>query len=558
MSLNEAMWNSIPLWRIRKSKVSARIFVLSFPSCFRAKNLVAVLKSRSGIVRGLEDCIVRFLNSTISRDDNKQRDISLILSYYGFGDTVLPTLEALAEQFKINSRQRVQQIIRDKFLAEEAARKLDCVRVCADQITSVASSMASTALQKLIEGGVLSESHHPADICRLMEDLELIKDFNIYTPDLQKVTRNNASKYSDFVLTGQDELTVLSEHMKNVVRLPSSLGAMSVSALKLSSTYSSLFKIMIANMPGSWTFEQDGDLWFLFESRENRLFNLMSKTFQLGARCPTDRLTDTIHNALYRLTPTKGYGFPPRSIVREYIASSKFTSINGEDVSFGGELAVLSNIERDIQSFFEDQTEADYPTIRKHLLNKGHSEPLIVKAVNNSPLVFVDKSGGRKKHIYSPAILIKQSAEDSDSSWSRYDSFRDRLKRLARTGTDEDVTTLGRREQAVLSEWLFGHKEQASCALCGQTFEVKALVCAHKKRRSTCSESERTDPFIVMPLCLFGCDYLYEHRHCRIRDGIVVLGNPLDSGCRSADVLTSIVGREIDSEWTKGPSAYFL
>ena len=507
---------------------------------------------------GLEGCIVRFLNSTISRDDNKQRDISLILSYYGFGDTVLPTLEALAEQFKINSRQRAHQIIRDKFLAVEAARNLDCVRVCAEQITFVASSMASTAFQQLIKGGVLSESHHPADICRLMEDLKLIKDFNIYTPDLQKVTTNNASKYSDFVLTGQNELTVLSEHMKNVVRLPSSLGAMSVSALKLSSTHSSLVKNMIANMPGSWTFERDGDLWFLFEHRENRLLNLMSKTFQLGAWCPTDRLTDTIHNALYRWTPTRGYSFPPRDIVHEYIASSKFTSVNGKDVGFEGELAVLTDIERDIQSFFEAKTEADYPTIKEHLLYKGYSEALIVKAVNNSPLVFVDKSGGRKKHIYSSAILIKQCSEDSDGSGCRYDSFRERLKQIARTGTDADLTTRGRREQAVLSEWLFGNKEQASCALCGHTFEVKALVCAHKKRRSTCSESERTDPFIVMPLCLFGCDYLYEHRHCRIRDGIVVLGNQLDSGCRSADILTSIVGREIDSEWTKGPVAYFL
>jgi hypothetical protein len=35
--------------------------------------------------------------------------------------------------------------------------------------------------------------------------------------------------------------------------------------------------------------------------------------------------------------------------------------------------------------------------------------------------------------------------------------------------------------------------------------------CIQEKRKD-CTEHERTDPYIVMPLSVFGCDYLYEKR----------------------------------------------
>jgi len=88
------------------------------------------------------------------------------------------------------------------------------------------------------------------------------------------------------------------------------------------------------------------------------------------------------------------------------------------------------------------------------------------------------------------------------------------------------------------------------------TFGVRALVVAHKKKRSRCTETERTDPHVVFPLCTFGCDYLYEQCHVTVCDGAVVAGNPA-AGSTEAGVVAALVGRVVDPRWTGAPAAYF-
>jgi hypothetical protein len=150
-------------------------------------------------VSGLEDSIVGFLDSSIpQRDETKQRDIDLILSYYGFGDSVLLTLEELAGRLKVGSRERARQIVNERFRTKTAVRNLNGVRACAAEIASTSSVMASRPIQSLRDKSVLSSSHHPADVCRLLFDLGFDSGITLCTPTLEKVTRNNATKYSDF------------------------------------------------------------------------------------------------------------------------------------------------------------------------------------------------------------------------------------------------------------------------------------------------------------------------------------------------------------------------
>ncbi len=90
-------------------------------------------------------------------------------------------------------------------------------------------------------------------------------------------------------------------------------------------------------------------------------------------------------------------------------------------------------------------------------------------------------------------------------------------------------------------------------------FLDKSLVVAHKKPRSKCSDNERTDPYIVMPACKFGCDYVYEKRWIKIVNGIVK-----ENEAKTLNLLTnerlfieSIKGRKIDDLWIQGDTSYF-
>ena len=105
--------------------------------------------------------------------------------------------------------------------------------------------------------------------------------------------------------------------------------------------------------------------------------------------------------------------------------------------------------------------------------------------------------------------------------------------------------------------WLFKGKETEECAICKKKFSVKSLVTAHKKKRKDCAENERTDPYIVMPLCVFGCDYLYEKRLIYIDSGVVKAIDNLESYSSELGYIESVKGRNIDSRWLKGSDSYF-
>lgn len=97
--------------------------------------------------------------------------------------------------------------------------------------------------------------------------------------------------------------------------------------------------------------------------------------------------------------------------------------------------------------------------------------------------------------------------------------IKDKLKALLGTGTDKSRYVNTRKEQKLLREYLFDEKYMCTCGLCGEDFPVEFLHTAHKKKRKFCTEEERLDvENIVMPVCKFGCDDLYEKGYIVIDD----------------------------------------
>lgn len=67
-----------------------------------------------------------------------------------------------------------------------------------------------------------------------------------------------------------------------------------------------------------------------------------------------------------------------------------------------------------------------------------------------------------------------------------------------------------RKEHETLKNHLFKGKLAAQCAVCGESYPRQFLITAHLKKRSKCTAQERINPDVVLPMCTFGCDALYE------------------------------------------------
>ena len=57
------------------------------------------------------------------------------------------------------------------------------------------------------------------------------------------------------------------------------------------------------------------------------------------------------------------------------------------------------------------------------------------------------------------------------------------------------------------------------CACCNRELPISLLVTAHIKKRAFCSLNEKLDKNIVIPMCKFGCDEIFEKGYISVKDG---------------------------------------
>lgn len=115
----------------------------------------------------------------------------------------------------------------------------------------------------------------------------------------------------------------------------------------------------------------------------------------------------------------------------------------------------------------------------------------------------------------------------------------------------------GRTEQAFLRNELFKGKKVSNCGFCRKEYPISFLIAAHIKKRANCNEVEKRDyKNIIMPLCRFGCDELYEKGYVAVDNGIIIDTKTKYKTDAILDYLNLIVDKHC-SYWTKNTKAYF-
>ena len=88
--------------------------------------------------------------------------------------------------------------------------------------------------------------------------------------------------------------------------------------------------------------------------------------------------------------------------------------------------------------------------------------------------------------------------------------------------TETEITSSRRLEQGYLKRSLFGKNTIGTCACCKKDYPISYLVTAHIKKRAFCKPNEKKDLNVVMPMCKFGCDELYEKGYISVSNGIFI------------------------------------
>jgi hypothetical protein len=506
---------------------------------------------------GIEIELTDFLNGFLKELPTKARDISLIQYYYGFGEDVWPTYEESATRYDLSSRERVRQILDSKFRNSVKPGDLPSALQCAREISSQPILRLDKISETVKELGLVQGPVNMG-LINLLHDLGLCRNYEIYTPELQKTTRGTYFSSHNLFLINRGSLTSLKAGLNQAKKLPRSHGIARVSFLKnqLGKEFKYLDELIeiLKSDADAWFMDSNGETYYLFETGDNTLINNMEKVRSISKKLGLDELTETLTNALNRRTAKDQ--FPSSEIIESYLRHSKYTAVVENAIELNLAASTLTKVEQAVVAILRESDSTDFSAISGELLSKGYGKPLIIKSVTTSPLVHVDKSAGRGHHTYS--LVGKSVVEVSNTPENeKYMLCKQRLAEVSKNGTDREQLVYSRIEQPILTQWLFDGKSVEICAICGRQYSVTSLVTAHKKKRADCSANERIDPYIVMPLCLFGCDYLYEHGYLYISDGIVVENRTKTLTQHEESALKRLAGRRLDQRWLLGSQNYF-
>lgn len=136
----------------------------------------------------IEDELIGYLEKTIKEKETKQRNIEMIAYFYGFRDSLWPTLEETAEKFQNLTRERIRQIINDEFRDSADLSSLPSIKIINEIITSRPYWTQLEIEQKLIDSGLAKGIFSIRGLLNLIEDLGINDAYDIYTPDLMKAT----------------------------------------------------------------------------------------------------------------------------------------------------------------------------------------------------------------------------------------------------------------------------------------------------------------------------------------------------------------------------------
>jgi hypothetical protein len=490
--------------------------------------------------------------------DNLSRDTQIILSYFGLTGIPNPTYESIGKFFEAGTRETVRQIIERKFTSKTTIEDFNILDEMAKFISKGEVHYVPDLIDYFINCNYISDGISIKGLMNLFHIFNLIEDFELYNVELDKVTAINQEDTSDIYLISQNTYVNLESKFRKIKTAPGILGVCEINeAIEKSEIRDNtdFIKSLILKTNNSWTYQKNEKLWYMFENRDNIIVNTLEKIINVASNIETDVLSNILLATISKRT--SNLTLPTIEVIKAYLSNSKYIDIYNDFSYLKVNNGKLTDIEIDIIDYFKrnNKTIINYVEIKNHLIGKGYSKVYYDKCLYHSPFLYVDKSKGRTKYEF---ILLNHysSKQEKNDNESTYIIFKSKLKALY---GETDITTQlkMRKEQAILRDWLFKNKKYENCAICGKEFSITSLITAHKKKRSLCSEGERTDPNIVMPLCSFGCDVMYEQERVVIIDGVSNVVNFENLTQAEIEYLKMLDKRKIEEKWLHGNIDYF-
>lgn len=355
----------------------------------------------------IRDELFNHLQSARTRDranGDYDRNIKVVLGYYGFLDHEYPTYDELGVVLKAGSRQRVHQIMDTVFRSQVNIEHLPLTRRCAAIINGRPFWRFGELSDTLHAAGMQVSTCNVRGIIRLLHELGQCQEFDVYDRDLKSLAKIAQCDRSQCVLVHTDHVDDLRSNVKMALDGLGRVGIANFSELARSQAWSKQMTAFVfdslSGQEGAWLWSDGNDTWHANDARESTLHNFIDKIFTVTLRARPEYLVDVIDNA-FRFRTIKGK-YPPKNVLLAYLSQSHIFIQENGDIRLASAInAALSDIEKAIVEFFAHKDSVGYNDLRDHLLGMGFSSALVSQKITKSCIVHVDRTKGRGKYLYS-------------------------------------------------------------------------------------------------------------------------------------------------------------
>ena len=243
------------------------------------------------------------LNRRAPDTSDKTRNVDLIMYYFGFGGVPWPTYEEIYGVFGVgtgdaaNARSRVGQILKNYFRTRVRAADVPALEDCYDLVRRKGFWTHSELTAEILKSGIAGDNFHIEGLFDLMKEVGLAGAYGVYPVDLKPLTGPKPLSRQQSVRrnTGQLILTKLiagrlGKYLKEARSKHGKFGLAELNALakvegESPENFEELKPILryaIEQAVDSWVHEQDGKVWFTFETTgENAIRNYSDKVISI-------------------------------------------------------------------------------------------------------------------------------------------------------------------------------------------------------------------------------------------------------------------------------------
>lgn len=447
------------------------------------------------------------------------RDIKLILEYFGFGDDLCPTYQSIADKYSTD-RQRVEQIMSGKLMNKVKIQNLPSLLEINDHFNKKSVFFYSD-LKELFDGA------NTQGVIKLLKKFNLLSEYKIFTIDLETARGEHYENYEEFLIIHKTQIDELKKTMKIVRTVPGQIGIAELHDVAKKNHFDnghvefSIIKNIVKKSLNSWFYEtEEYGFLYMYQDRDNVLKHEVQKIRSITDNLDFYIMAEAIYNSIKKTRSSK-YEKPTIDILRRYYSEAPYIVLNknGRCYIKNIEPRELTDVEKDIVSYLESKEKVKYVELKNHLSSKGYSKPLIDKSCFNSSLVYLDKSAeGKGEATYS--LITKQlrstigmNSENEFSyshnkSPSLSDSLDDEIHESYPEGAKKTIIVNAYERNIKAREKCIKHHGY-KCYICGFEFKdkygetgEKFIIVHHIKPLNEIDKKYEVDPINdLIPVC---------------------------------------------------------